>query len=180
MKVLGRSNDSNYGSIEEEIQYVKVMHYNSDTEKWEDATIEVDPSNNIAYANVTHFSIFTVMRLDYISATIDLKPETFFMFSHRKWVTIYIEFPEELKFDVNQINIETILLSGNLGADPSHFVIGDYDYDGIPDLMVKFDSKAIQDLCLNLLSLATIISVEVSGTLYDGVEFKGCDTIRII
>ncbi len=54
--------------------------------------------------------------------------------------------------------------------------IGDYDVDGVPDLMVKFDRSDVQAT----LEPVDEVEVTVSGQLTDGTTFEGSDTIRVI
>ncbi len=109
-----------------------------------------------------------------ISATIDINPDTFNLKSNSKWITGYIELPEG--YDVNDIAVASILLNGVVAAEPEPLSIGDYDSDGIADLMVKFDRSAVQDL----LEPAYEVELTVSGELGDGTSFEGSDTIRVI
>ena len=54
--------------------------------------------------------------------------------------------------------------------------VGDYDSDGVPDLMVKFDRSNAQDM----LEPGDEVELTVSGQLTDGTTFEGTDTIRVI
>jgi hypothetical protein len=53
--------------------------------------------------------------------------------------------------------------------------VGDHDEDGIPDLMVKFDGKAVQ----NTLSVGDEVEVLITGEV-NGIRFESTDTIRVI
>jgi len=53
--------------------------------------------------------------------------------------------------------------------------VGDYDEDGILDLMVKFDRQEV----ISLLEEGDA-TLTVSGELLDGTPFEGSDTIRVI
>ncbi len=77
---------------------------------------------------------------DELETKIDIDPDTLNLKSKGKWVTVYIELSEG--FDVEDIDIDTLELEG-IPAEDSPTEIGDYDDDGIPDLMVKFDRKAL-------------------------------------
>lgn len=107
--------------------------------------------------------------------SIDIDPDTLNLKSKGKWVTAYIELPEG--FSPNDIDIDSILLS-TITADlavsgPNE--VGDYDGDGVSDLMVKFDRK-------NLMEFPDIGDSELilTGELTNGLSFEGTDTIRVI
>ena len=52
--------------------------------------------------------------------------------------------------------------------------IGDYDDDGIPDCMVKFDRSEVQ----GILGLGDAVDITVTGEVA-GTPFKGSDTIIV-
>jgi len=109
-----------------------------------------------------------------VPATIDIDPDTLNLKSNGKWITCYIELPEG--YDVNDIAVASILLNGAVAAEPKPVEIGDYDADGVANLMVKFDMSAVQDL----LEPADEVELTVSGELGDGTSFEGSDTIKVI
>lgn len=53
--------------------------------------------------------------------------------------------------------------------------IGDYDSDGIQDLMVKFDRRTVE----NLVSAGGEFKITITGRLSDGKKFAGSDTIQV-
>ncbi len=69
-----------------------------------------------------------------------------------------------------------MLLSDLIPAELKPTEIGDYDHDGIPDLMVKFDRQAV----INILPIGDSVEIIISGRLTDGTPFEGTDTIRVI
>lgn len=108
-----------------------------------------------------------------MTATVDFTPNTLSLESEGEWVTAYIELPEG--YDVSDIDICSILLNGMIPVDPKAPTdIGDYDSDGIFDLMVKFDRVAVK----NILTPGTQ-TITITGTI-SGVPFKGTDTITVI
>ncbi len=122
-----------------------------------------------------------------LPATIDIDPDTLNLKSNGNWVTAYIELPEP--YDVNEIAIGSIKLTAAENefvvdpADPT--AIGDYDDDGIPDLMVKFDRAAIVDW-LNVgdvnneeAGIADELELKITGEVA-GFYFEGSDTIKVI
>jgi len=111
-----------------------------------------------------------------IPAVVDLNPGSLNLNSRGDLVTAYIELPES--FNVADINTGAVVLrvNGNeIGAEPNPTKIGDYDEDGIPDLMVKFDRQFLQSYLF--LGDQTLT---VAGELTGVGTFKGTDTINVI
>lgn len=108
---------------------------------------------------------------------IDFDPDTLNLESKGKVVTAYIELPEN--FDVGQINISSILLNDSVPALAKPTEIGDYDQDGIPDLMVKFERNKVQAI----LNPGEKVLITLTGkVLYNDkhLDFKGDDIIRVL
>jgi hypothetical protein len=117
-----------------------------------------------------------VYTLGVVPSAIGIDPNTLNLKSKGKWITCYVELPEG--YDVNHIGISSVKLivgGTTIGAALSPTEVGDYDNDSIPDLMVKFDRQAVQNA-------VTVGSVEmvVHGSLSDGIEFQGSDTVLVI
>jgi len=53
--------------------------------------------------------------------------------------------------------------------------VGDYDNDGVPDIMVKFDRAAVQDI----LTIGDQVEITISGEV-TGITFAGSDIIKVI
>jgi len=120
-----------------------------------------------------------------LQATVNINPNTLNLKSKGKWITAYIELPED--HDVNDIDVSTILLNGSIPAEMHPTSIGDYDNDDIPDLMVKFDRPEVISLILANVNVTKlheerflVITLTVTGYLCDGSPFHGSDTVRII
>jgi len=123
-----------------------------------------------------------------ITATIDIDPDTLNLKSKGKWITCHIELPES--YNVSDIDVSTITLNETVPAELYPIEVEDYDQDGIPDLMVKFDrAKVIQFILSNLKypafervfpSLVIEAKLTVTGQLCDGTLFEGTNTIRVI
>ncbi|MCK4529131.1 carboxypeptidase regulatory-like domain-containing protein [candidate division WOR-3 bacterium] len=131
-----------------------------------------DPSSN----GPTESEIFSFTTLGPPSEEfcIDFDPDTLNLQSKGKWVTTYIELPEG--YDVSAINVSTVMLNDQVQAEMKPTEIGDYDDDSIPDLMVKFDRSAIQEI----LEVGDEVVITVTGELINGTPFEGSDTIRVI
>lgn len=117
-------------------------------------------------------------------AIIDIDPDTLNLKSKGKWVTCYIEFPEE--YDVADIEVSTVAITSisavggdateiNIPAEPFPTEIGDYNDNGILDLMVKFDRQLVQDVVP-----VGAVEITVSGSTIGEVDFQGTDTLLII
>jgi len=109
----------------------------------------------------------------YVGASIDINPYTLNLKSKGRWITAYVGLPEG--YNVADIDVSTILLDDAIAVDSeAPTEIEDYDADGIPDLMIKFDrAEVIASLSVGEATL-TIIG-KVNGTL-----FEGSDIIRVI
>ncbi len=126
-----------------------------------------------------------------IPATIDIYPNTLDLKSKSKWATCYIELFEG--YDVANIDVPTVRLDGFMPVDrrPHHIQairelgeyitkVGDYDGDGVPDLMVKFERAAVIEYIRNELEITDgEITLLITGQVAQ-TPFKGTGTIRVI
>ena len=122
----------------------------------------------------------TTLKL-HMCASVDAKPDTLNLASRATWVTAYIELPKSIS--LSHINVSSIRLNGTIPADLSEpATIGDYDNDGLPDLMIKFDRAAVQRYILDNVPIeakSMTTTLTVTGKLNDGTLFQGIDTIKI-
>ena len=112
--------------------------------------------------------------------TMDVKPDTLNLESQGSWVTCYIELP--MDYEVSNIDISTILLNDTIPVDltgPTE--IGDYDEDGISDLMVKFDRSMLQEYMLSQGIRYGIVTLTIFGMLEldSDTPFIGNDIIEV-
>lgn len=110
----------------------------------------------------------------FIEAKVDVDPDTLNLKSKGRWITAYIELEEG--HDVNDINLSTILLENSVPLEYHPTEIGDYDNDGIPDLMVKFDRSDVEDM----LTPSESVTLKITGSLKTGEGFEGGDDFRVI
>ena len=107
-----------------------------------------------------------------IPAFVDFDPDTLNLKSKGQWVTSYIELPAD--YDINTIDLESIRLNDQIPIEPEPTEIGDYDENGIPDLMVKFDRLDVQ----SILEVGDEAKITITGELINGKPFEGSDIIK--
>ena len=113
-----------------------------------------------------------------VSASIDVDPYILNLKSKGKWITVYVELPEG--YDVVDINASTIMLNGTVPVDLcAPIVIGDYDNDSVPDLMVGFNGTLVSDFILSSGVVFGNVTLTLTGELYSGTFFEGSDIILV-
>ena len=96
--------------------------------------------------------------------------------SNGNFITCYIELPEEYDVDYIDTGAITLTIDGaTIYVESFPMKIGDYNDNGIPDLMVKFDRQSVQDACVPGVTEMTLYC-----ELYDGTIFEGEDTVLVI
>jgi hypothetical protein len=159
---------------------LRIWKYNLTTGLWEEIPDSgVDTLEKYVWANVTEFTIFApfgeIVLLPRV--TLDIDPNTLNLKSKGKWITAYIEIPG---WDLTKIDLSSIRLNKTIQPEMNQkygFVrnpIGDYDEDGIPDFMVKFDRKAVQNILVPGLAI-----LNLTGEI-DGIPFESTDRILVI
>jgi len=120
-----------------------------------------------------------------LQAFLNIDPGTLNLRSKGRWITTYIELPEG--YDVNDIDVSTILLNETIPSELHPISIGDYDDDGVPDLMVKFDRAVVIAYISSIVNMTQLtedksmtIALQVSGELTNGTPFYGSDTITTL
>lgn len=132
----------------------------------------------------------TTPRRPFVTADIDVDPDTLNLKSNGEFVTAYIELPEG--YNVSDIVLETVYLEGiqaitdptyGFVTDPGSYLM-DHDGDGVLERMVKFDRATLRD------ALTDMIDYEEGIRFYDltltvtgqvaGMPFVGKDTIVVI
>ena len=108
---------------------------------------------------------------------IDFNPDTLNLENKGKFVTAYIELPEG--YEISQIDILSIMLNSLVPVLAKPTEIGDYDGDGTPDLMVKFERSEAQAIFSPEEGVIITLTGKVS---YNGssIDFKGSDIIRVV
>ena len=120
-----------------------------------------------------------------IAATVDYCPDVLNVTSRGRWVTCYIELPEG--YSAEDIDIGAVALTAVNGEliDPplcreGPTEIGDYDEDGIADLMVKFRRADLIGILGETIEPPADVELTVSGELTNDIPFEGSGMIHII
>jgi len=108
-----------------------------------------------------------------IPATIDFNPNVLNLKSKGNYVSVYIELPPG--YDLSKIDIASVSLNSIVPALSKATKVGDYDRDGIPDLMFKFDRAAVQAT----VEVGELVEITVTGEI-EGMQFEGTTIIRVI
>jgi hypothetical protein len=124
-----------------------------------------------------------------LKAVIDVTPGNLNLLGKGKYITAYIELDDnENGSTVDDIDKSTIYLKqvnsmmcpdGEKIYPVGPIVYGDYDEDGINDLMAKFNRQTIVNFLLADGKFSKEASLCVAGELYDATKFSGKDTITI-
>ena len=81
---------------------------------------------------------------------------------------VYIELP--LDYDLADISIDNIMMNGIISAQALPFEAGDYDGDGIEDLMVKFKREDVANILAVSQQADIIVTGDVSGISFEGIS----------
>ena len=126
---------------------------------------------------------FYAMELSTLPAIVNVEPNVLNIKSKGKWITNYIELPKG--YDVNNVDFSSIMLNDTIMVDTSApITIGDYNEDGVSDLLVNFNRNQIIEWLSQLFFTEETISYpevtfRITGYLKE-VPFEGYDTITII
>jgi len=108
-----------------------------------------------------------------LEAVIDITPDVLNLSSRGRFVTCYVELP--FGYDPEDIDETTLLLSDSFHAQEDPVETGDYDEDGIPDLMVKF----LRSEVIGIIGDQIEAELTVTGLVLDE-PFAGSDIVRIL
>ncbi|MCG2725367.1 MAG: right-handed parallel beta-helix repeat-containing protein [Elusimicrobia bacterium] len=141
--------------------------------------------------NTEELKTISVKIIPPLLITLDLNPDTLNLKSQGQYVTAYIEVSgTKATEDIEPPTIKIISINDELLSTPIALVqetagksgklkfaeIGDYDEDGIADLMVKFDRQSL----INVLPIGEQVEITLQGKFKDDEEFTAQDYIRTI
>jgi len=147
-----------------------------------EAKAEGDTILDLFDSNIYTSDGFVTILPPVVTATIDIDPDTLNLKSKGEWITAYVELPEGC--NVSDIDRTTILLNDTIPVDPFwvdkplESVIGDYDNDTVPDLMVKFNRTAVSEYILNHNITYGNVTLTITGEVA-GTPSEGSDIIRV-
>jgi hypothetical protein len=108
-----------------------------------------------------------------IPAVINIEPGTINLKSKGKKISAYIELPEG--FDVAEISAISVYLNGAVQAEENPASIGDFDDDGILDLMLKFNRSEVNAI----ITEGEAVEITITGELNSGQPFQGSCFIKV-
>jgi hypothetical protein len=82
-------------------------------------------------------------------------------------------------FDVNDVNVSTVMLNGTIPAIVGSGKIGDFDGNLSPDIVFELDYVQTVDLVLSQNITFGPVTFTLTGSLYNGTEFGGSDTVQV-
>jgi len=118
-----------------------------------------------------------------IKVICDIDPGILNLKSKGKWITAYIEFNENFNIEnIDTDSIQLIIDSHILYVDPeSPNAIGDYDNDGLFDLMIKFNRSTVISAISSNPEPSQFCEMTITGDLNDGgVKFDGTTEIELL
>jgi len=116
-----------------------------------------------------------------ITVIVGIHPETLNLISKGRWITVCIELPEG--YNLNDINVSTIMLNDTIPAESKPIAMGNCDGNGRLDLMIKFKRQEVIGLILRNRQFTNkfgTLTLAITGKLKDGRLFKGSENIKTI
>ncbi len=119
-----------------------------------------------------------------IKTKIYICPRTLNLKSRGRWITGFIKLPGD--YDVEDIDVSTIILNGTIPAEPKPVAIFELKCIDVKVLMVKFNRTAVIEYIKNAIEVNDNslkhfkITLTVSGNLFNSHPFEGSTKIRII
>jgi hypothetical protein len=106
------------------------------------------------------------------STRVHLNPAVINLERPTRWLIAYIE---PVGYSPSDIDISSLRLAGSVSPEPKFTKVVDHDSNGLPELMVRFSSAAIDPL----LTLG-VNHLAVTATLVTGEPCSGSDTVRVV
>ena len=140
---------------------------------WFSAYVYLSGTSTLLASTTKSFAVTSQV----ISSTIDIYPDTLNLKNKVKQITTYIELPEG--YNVVNINASTLMLNSTIPAEFTPTAIGDYNSDGVPDLMIKFNRTAVSEFILSKGIMTGNVTLTITGQLSDETLFYGSYVIRV-
>jgi parallel beta-helix repeat protein len=109
-----------------------------------------------------------------IQASVKIDPEWTSLGDDERWITVSIELPANLPAD--SIEVSSLLLNDTVSPEEESGFVSDYDKDGVPEMMIKFDSRRVSRI---LSSSGDNVEWRVTGRLKSGIPFEGLNSLNI-
>jgi hypothetical protein len=143
-------------------------------------TLTFNSTDNVGNTEATNT---TTVILESIYAVINFDPHVLNLKSKGQWFTARIEIPANYhvgNYTASDIDLNSLRLNQTIPVDPTApITIGDYDENGILDLMAKFNRTTVSNLILAQNIMAGNVTLTITGQLHDGTPFEGSAVIAV-
>ncbi len=109
-----------------------------------------------------------------VQAYVDIVPDWLSLDTKEDWINVYVELPAGLP--VEDVEVSTLRLNDTVSPEKRQFFVGDYDDDGIPDMMLKFSRQKISQIVQS----DNDFELTVTGRLKNGLRFEGSHSLKAI
>jgi hypothetical protein len=127
---------------------------------------------------------------DVLDAEVSFNRGTLSLRGEAGFLPCYLELPRGNR--AADIDVASVLLDGAVPAELGETSVGDYDFDGVDDRLIKFRRDAVFSAVEKAgsasesaptmsrgLQPGDLVEVSISGSLLDGVLFSGTDVVKI-
>jgi len=118
-----------------------------------------------------------VTRVITVNRILNIDPDTLNLGSRGQWITAFIELP--VGYSASQINVSSIRMEIFEVEPDVPTEVGDYNCNGVIDLMVKFNRAAVESFITSQGITYGNVALTMTGKLFDGTPFEGTDIIFV-
>ncbi len=135
----------------------------------------IDQANKVG---VCMFTVSSTAAVGYeCSSQVEIKPEPFNLRANGEFI-FWIE--PSGGYTPYDIDVSTIILKGEvMGVEPSPFEVGDFDNNGIPDLLAAFNRTEVANSILADGTTQGNTNLTLTGRFLDGKYFEGTSVVKI-
>ncbi len=107
-----------------------------------------------------------------VRADVNIAPDSLDLESKEGWINVYVALPADIPGD--EVDPSSVLLNNSLSPEKGHFLLDDWNDDGIPDLRVRFRAEKVSQI----LGPDEKSELLISGRLKNGLSFEGTHLVE--